>query len=75
MFRQAYDLLRPGGMFFAADFVQKGQLTEDEWKVQEEGKREREKERKRKRKRKKRREEKGRREKRKSGREVWGKNE
>lgn len=33
MFRQAYELLRPGGMFFAADFVQQGKLTEAEWRT------------------------------------------
>ena len=33
VFRQAHTLLRPGGHFFAADFVQEAQLTADEWTV------------------------------------------
>lgn len=33
LFRDAAELLRPGGAFFAADFVQREPLSEDEWKV------------------------------------------
>jgi hypothetical protein len=33
LFKTAYTLLRPGGVFFAADFFQLGKLTADEWKV------------------------------------------
>eukprot|EP00035_Acanthoeca_spectabilis_P020720 m.434320 g.434320 ORF g.434320 m.434320 type:complete len:603 (+) comp17696_c0_seq1:64-1872(+) len=32
-FQIAYSLLRPGGVFFAADFFQLGKLTSDEWRV------------------------------------------
>lgn len=38
MFHWAYQLLRPGGMFYATDFVQKTQLTEEEWNVRIEAK-------------------------------------
>ena len=31
LFRLAYSLLRPGGVFFAADFFQLGKLTSGEW--------------------------------------------
>lgn len=33
LFKNCYSLLRPGGIFFAADFVQNGKLTRDEWKT------------------------------------------
>ncbi len=33
LFKRCYSLLRPGGMFFAADFVQVGKLTHDEWET------------------------------------------
>lgn len=33
LFKRCYSLLRPGGCFFAADFVQEGTLSHEEWKV------------------------------------------
>eukprot|EP00052_Salpingoeca_macrocollata_P014618 m.115173 g.115173 ORF g.115173 m.115173 type:complete len:659 (-) comp19381_c0_seq4:28-2004(-) len=33
VFRHSYDLLRPGGVFFSADFVALGHLTNDEWEI------------------------------------------
>lgn len=33
LFKLCYNLLRPGGTFFAADFVSLGSLTHEEWRV------------------------------------------
>lgn len=33
LFKRCYNLLRPGGVFFAADFFALGNLTKSEWKV------------------------------------------
>jgi len=33
LFKRCYNLLRPGGTFFAADFVSLGSLTHEEWRV------------------------------------------
>jgi hypothetical protein len=33
LFKLCYDLLRPGGLFFAADFFELGKLDHVEWKV------------------------------------------
>ncbi len=33
LFKLCYDLLRPGGYFYAADFFELGKLDHVEWKV------------------------------------------
>jgi sarcosine/dimethylglycine N-methyltransferase len=33
LFKNCYSLLRPGGVFFAADFFQNGRLTHEEWRT------------------------------------------